>query len=269
MATLRSVWLMYHDVQGPSSDSSVPRSSAMYHVSSATFASHLEAIGRSGLEVTTVGRFLAGSSVAEGSVALTFDDGWAGTFTHAVPELLRRNWRATVFITRDFVGRPGFCDAAMLRDAASAGIEIGIHGTTHRMLSGCTYDQIVWEFRACRDHLESLLGRPIEHASLPGGDGTPVITAAAREAGVTAICTSRPGVNKTSTARANLYRMAIRSSTTADDVARYCAFDVRRERARWALLQLPRTALGMRTYSRLRRMVFGERAGHQNEVFKP
>jgi peptidoglycan/xylan/chitin deacetylase (PgdA/CDA1 family) len=259
---------MYHDVYGPSSRSAAPRSSGMYHLSSPAFASHLDAIERAGLEVTTVGRFLAVGG-GERSVALTFDDGWAGTFTQAVPALLRRDWRATVFITRDFIGRPGFCDAAMIRDAAAAGVEIGVHGTTHRMLSGCTYDQIVWEFRACREHLESVLGQPVVHASLPGGDGTPEIVAAAREAGVTAICTSRPGVNTSSTPRAKLLRMAIRSSTTADDVARYCAFDVRRERARWALLQLPRSALGMRTYSRLRRMMFGEPDGHRQEVFKP
>jgi peptidoglycan/xylan/chitin deacetylase (PgdA/CDA1 family) len=260
---------MYHDVYCGRSSSLIPRSAAMYHVSAAQFRSHLDAIERSRVGVLTVGQFLGGGFKPADSVALTFDDGWQGAFEVAMPLLLERGWRATFFITRDFVGRQGFCDAYMLRDAVAAGMEIGIHGTTHRMLSACSAAAVLEEFRACRVYLEDCLQRPVVHASLPGGDLTTLVIGGAREAGVESLCTSRPGLNFDTTSRFKLRRVAIRESTTGDDVARFCRFDLRRDQGRWLLLQVLRTTVGMKRYSHLRRLILRERAGHAGELFEP
>lgn len=266
-----SLWLMYHDVYELSRarTTGVPRSAAMYHVSADRFKLHLRAIAQSGLPVTTVGRFVSGQWASENSVVLTFDDGWAGAFDVALPLLAELGWRATFFVTLNFMRRKGFCEPSMLVDAAKAGMEIGIHGTTHRMLSSCSRSEVVEEFSACKEGLESLLGWPVEHASLPGGDLTPTVVACAKEAAVMSLCNSRPGLNDPTTPRFDLRRLAVRESTSRADMARYCAFNLDREKARWMLLRMPRTVLGMNRYSRLRRLMLNERDGNPSELFKP
>jgi peptidoglycan/xylan/chitin deacetylase (PgdA/CDA1 family) len=264
-----SLWLMYHDVYDRAPRPDVPASAAEYHVSRESFAAHLLAIERSGHRVVTVGEYVAAPEVPGHSVVLTFDDGWSGTFELALPLLVERGWRATAFVTRDFVGRRHFAGRDTLRAAAAAGLEIGVHGVTHRMLSACTRAEIVAEFRDCRDYLEALLGHPVTHASIPGGDMTPVVVSCAREAGITSLSNSRPGVNCAASSSFDLRRLAIRATTRVVDVERYCRFSLIPERARWAALQMPRAVLGMKRYSRLRRAILRERSSNAEGVFEP
>lgn len=265
---MTTVWLMYHDVYEQAPRPGVPASASSYHVSRQMFADHLARIAVSGAQVVTPDAVIVDATAVPG-VVLTFDDGWIGGFDIAVPMLLARGWRATFYVTRDFIGRKHFCTAATLRDAADAGMEIGVHGVTHRMLSACTRAEVVAEFRDCRQALEDLLGRPVRHASVPGGDYTATIVACAQEAGLTSLANSRPGLNRGPASPFDIRRLAVKTTTPPADVERWCRLDVGREHTRWAILEVPRAVLGMKTYSRLRRVVLGERGHSAQEVFKP
>jgi peptidoglycan/xylan/chitin deacetylase (PgdA/CDA1 family) len=266
---VRSLWLMYHDVYDREPRPGVPQTAAAYHVSRQTFAAHLQAIGDAGHRVVTAGEFVSDVGASADSVALTFDDGWIGGFEIAGPLLIERGWRATFYVTRDFVDRANFCQRRTLQAAAAAGMEIGVHGVTHRMLSACSRAEVIAEFRDCKDYLESVLGRAVLHASIPGGDRTPTVIACAREAGLASLASSRPGLNHAGASRFDLARVAVKSSTSRADIERYCRFRLGRERTRWMLLQVPRTVLGMKQYSKLRRTVFREHGPNATEVFKP
>ncbi len=266
---MKSLWLMYHDVYDRVPRPGVPTSAATYHVSRETFAAHLQAIQRSGHRVVTAGEFISNRSAAGDSVVLTFDDGWIGGFEIAVPLLVERGWRATFYVTKNFMDRDNFCHRSTLRGAVAAGMEIGVHGVTHRMLSSCPAAEVVAEFRDCKDYLESALGQPVAHASIPGGDFTPAVAAGAREAGMASLANSRPGLNDSGSSCFDLRRLAVKGSTAALDVERYCRFRLGRERRRWALLQMPRTVLGMKNYSKLRRMVLRENRPNSPEIFEP
>jgi peptidoglycan/xylan/chitin deacetylase (PgdA/CDA1 family) len=265
---MSSVWLAYHDIHEGSRTPNVPHSAAMYHVSSELFSRHLECIKASGHRVVTVGEFISNPQSRADSVVLTFDDGWLGAFAIAVPLLVRAGWPATFFITSDFVGRQGFCEPQMLQEAASAGMEIGIHGTTHRMLSSCRKPEITSELQNCKGFLESLLQRNVHHASVPGGSTNRIVSECAAEVGLLSLSTSRPGINSAAQPHYNLCRMAIRSSTRVSDVDRYCRYTVKRETARWAMLQLPRLVLGMRNYARLRHWLM-EGSEDNDALFQP
>ena len=244
---------MYHDVFRTRPTLGLSKHTRIYHVSARLFAKHLDVIQSSGRRVLAVGDCLTSGKASGDAVVLTFDDGWQGTCDVAVPLLLERGWRATIFVTKDFVGRSGFVSASTLRAVADAGMEIGVHGVTHRMLSGCSRAEVVEEFRACREYLESLLGRAVQQASAPGGDTTPTVVDGAIEAGLQSLSTSRPGINSPNTPLFDLRRVAIKEDSSADDVSRFCRFRLGRERARWMLMQMPRTLLGMERYAMVRR----------------
>jgi peptidoglycan/xylan/chitin deacetylase (PgdA/CDA1 family) len=265
---MSSVWLNYHDIHHGSPARHVPRSAAMYHVTSDRFCRHLESIKASGHKVVTVGEFISSPDRRTDSVVLTFDDGWKGAFAIAMPLLIEIGWAATFFITSDFVGRQGFCNPQMLQAATAAGMEIGIHGTTHRMLASCRKPEITNELRTCKAYLEHLLQRTVHHASVPGGSTNPVVSECAAELGILSLCTSRPGINSPAQAHYDLRRMAIRSSTRASDVDRYCRYAVKREVLRWRVMQLPRRALGMKNYTRLRRWLM-QRREDTDALFQP
>ena len=80
---MKSIGLMYHDVYDGAPAEDAPPSARMYHVSRASFVSHLKAIHASGRPVQTVSESV--TSEAESCMLLTFDDGWRGAFTTALP----------------------------------------------------------------------------------------------------------------------------------------------------------------------------------------
>jgi len=164
---------MYHDVFSISPAPFIPRSAAMYHISKQSFIQHLAIIKKSTLNVRGVSEILDNND--KNSISITFDDGWEGAFNIAMPILKDFGYRCTYFITKDFIGREGFIDEKGIMMASEAGMEIGVHGTTHRMLSNCSNDEIIWEFSHCKQYLESLTGQKVVSASMPGGDWNKII----------------------------------------------------------------------------------------------
>ncbi len=262
---MKSIWLIYHDIYDGDPTVKVPRTAAIYHVSKENFFRHLSAIKDSGRRVVTVGEFLKGHG--SDSVVLTFDDGWKGAFEIGLPLLQKFGWKATFFLTADFVGRKGFCTQDMILEAAKANIEIGVHGTKHRMLSACSPETMSLEFATCKKFLESLLNKPVEFASLPGGDGNGRIASCAKNAGIKALCTSRPGINHTGTSPFDLRRVAVRASTRDSDIRRYCHYHLSKELVRWALLHAPRRLVGIENYARFRRWFLDEEERETHELF--
>lgn len=260
---MKSIWLMYHDVYSTTPDAQIPSTAAMYHVSKNAFSQHLSQIEAAGIPVVTIGQ------ATSDSIGITFDDGWAGAFEIALPMLIQRDWKATYFITRDFVNRIGFCDKDMIVEASRKGMEIGVHGTSHRVLSACSREEIIYEWSACKDFLETLTGKPVRYASLPGGDLNDEIIACAKECGLEGIATSIPGIQKESIDSFLIKRIPIRDNTNPTDIRRYCRFRVTSEVARWSLFQIPKRLIGMRNYTRLRRFIMDKSTKDQREVFKP
>ena len=99
-------------------------------------------------DVIDLGRFterLASGASLRSVAAVTFDDGYAGVFEHAVPVLDALRIPATVFIVADAAGsnapfpwdgtaghRPA--DWSQIRSALGGGIEVGAHSATHLSL---------------------------------------------------------------------------------------------------------------------------------------
>lgn len=263
---MRSSWFMYHDVYLREPVSGAPLSATTYHVSKDIFSAHLSLIRDSGHRVIPISEFVKGNTTD--SIVITFDDGWQGAFDIALPMIHRAGWKAAFFVTRDFVGRRGFCTRQMILDAASAGMEIGVHGTTHRMLSGCSRKEILEELSACKDFLESLLGTGVQCASVPGGDVNRLIVSCAKGTGLKCLCTSRVGVNTQNTSYFRLKRLGVRRTTRSSDISRHCHYRIQREQLRWGLYEIPRRLMGMGNYARLSRWLLDSRKSAKEELYK-
>jgi peptidoglycan/xylan/chitin deacetylase (PgdA/CDA1 family) len=125
-------------------------------------------------------------------LTLTFDDGGVSNVA-AGDELRRRGWHGFFFIVTNLIGTPGFMDAAQIRYLRSCGHVIGSHSESHPdIFRALTRAQMSQEWRSSRGKLEQLLGEPVTTASIPGGDGSPLVYQQAAEAGLRTLFTSEP-----------------------------------------------------------------------------
>ena len=86
------------------------------------------------------------------AVVLTFDDWTAGQLPIVVPELKKRNMRATFYVMRSIVGTAQH-PWSEVQQAAADGNEIANHTITHPSLSNISAAQLSTEIRGMRDSI--------------------------------------------------------------------------------------------------------------------
>lgn len=140
---------------------------------------------------------------ARPTVAVTFDDGYADNYTHALPILLRFEIPATFFVSTGLVERhPEVIEARSWRgwrnddstltweqivDMRRLGMDIGSHGHTHRSFGSLGDEEVFSDLSTCKQILEDRLGEPITSMAYPSGrprrDFSPRTTHLARAVG--------------------------------------------------------------------------------------
>jgi peptidoglycan/xylan/chitin deacetylase (PgdA/CDA1 family) len=175
---------MYHDVVAAGAEDTSGfkgRDAAIYKVTPERLGEHLRTIG------------LALPAKSRRQLVLTFDDGGASA-VQAAAILEQRGFTGYFFffITADLIGTPGFVTAADLNELAGRGHTIGSHSCTHPLRMGhCGWLQLLDEWTRSRAALCEVLGRDVRVASVPGGDFSPRVAAAAH-AGYEQLFTSEP-----------------------------------------------------------------------------
>jgi len=141
------------------------------------------------------------------SFAITFDDGYEGTYTHAYPILKKHAFTAIIFVTTGYIGRynkwdksPGprfkHLDWVHIREMADGGIWFGSHGVNHNFLTKQNDSVAKYEIETSKKVLEDGLGRPVHFFSYPYGDYDERIINLVREAGYKAAFSLRPELVK-------------------------------------------------------------------------
>lgn len=133
-----------------------------------------------------------------GVAALTFDDGFAELYTHALPSLLRYGFSATIFLVAetltpggrivDWVDTPPRWPLRTLTidqvlEMQERGVKFGSHSWAHRDLTTLSEAECVRDLRASRDLLEALVRQRISFLAYPRGLHHAHVRRAAERAG--------------------------------------------------------------------------------------
>ena len=129
----------------------------------------------------------------EDSPILTFDDGLADNYTHAWPILKAKGIKAYFFIIVSKIGLPGYMNWGQIKELKDAGMTIGSHGMTHKILSGLL--DLDYELRISKKNLEDELKCPIDFFSIPRGYCNKTVIHFTKDAGYKSAFTSNPNDN--------------------------------------------------------------------------
>jgi peptidoglycan/xylan/chitin deacetylase (PgdA/CDA1 family) len=176
----RSAILTYHSIDDSGSVISMPP---------ATFRRHMEFLAKAAIPVVPLGQVLT----RPGSVAITFDDGFANLIDHAIPVLVEHNFPATIFLVTSYCGGqnnwPGqsYDKASVLplmsweqAAALPPEITIGAHTVNHPDLTRLKPEECERELRECRAQIEQRLGHAPCWLAYPYGTSSTMVQQIAR-----------------------------------------------------------------------------------------
>ncbi len=257
---------MYHNVSLRHPGLTDERSA--FDVSQRLFEQQLDMIGDLGFTGCAVRTALADSRADR--VGITFDDGDAGQFDHALSALAARKMTATFFVTTSWVGTTGFVSWSQLREMKAAGMSIQSHTHSHPFLVELSEADVVEELRVSKDRLDQELGQNTNEISLPNGDfpRRPVRSLLA-EIGYQLVGTSRWGANPVDGSVSGtdspvfVRRCTIRGAAPIGYFKQVLSGDpwlAVRRRLRYGLLRAVRTTLRPSRYARWRRRLLNAAA---------
>jgi peptidoglycan/xylan/chitin deacetylase (PgdA/CDA1 family) len=210
--------------------------------------------GRTGVSMDQIHRALgSGGQVPAEWVGITFDDGNASDYRHALPVLVDHGFRATFFVCGERIGTE--LSRVQLREMQGAGMHIGSHAMSHRFMTTLDAAQEEAELVQSRAALEAAVDAPVVHFAPPGGRWSRRTRAALERAGYVAVSTSRYGFNPADAENFAYCRLPVVRATSMSTFEAMVA--CRRLRlwpgyARAALAGAARRVMGEPLYARVR-----------------
>lgn len=244
--------LMYHAVGDEHGRCS--GADADYAVSSRQFAAHLAIARDLKLRVSSVADLVRDRRRADGAVAWTFDDGHA-TNGPAAELIAAQGGTADFFVNPSTVGTPNYLSWAELRNMAQAGMSIQSHAFDHVYMDDLSPQQVRAQLVDSKRAIEDHVGTPVTLFAPPGGRVAPRMDIIAREAGYSAVCSSRVGLWHLDDGAWDIARLAVMLGTPDAQVERWIRQDrweMANRRARYLVLATAKRLLGNQRYDRMR-----------------
>jgi peptidoglycan/xylan/chitin deacetylase (PgdA/CDA1 family) len=242
---------MYHAI----GDGAAANADPHYTVTRERFAKQLGLCARVAGTVTSARDWLSGRA----GVVMTFDDGDETNHRVAFPLLGAARATADFFVNPAQVGTAGYATWAELREMADAGMSIQSHGLDHRVfLTELAPARLRDDLRRARLEIEERVGWAVTLLAPAGGRAPANLAEVAREVGYTHVLNSRPGRVKPDEGP-TLGRLAVTSrldDTTLESWLRG-GRALWMARARYAVLDLAKRALGDGMYRTVRARLLG------------
>lgn len=251
---------MYHQVvEDGERNRRARRTNPAYTVTVDRFREQMVWLAENGFRACSLGDVIGQRAPLNNSVVITFDDGWADNFSHALPVLGEYGLSATIFVVTGFVGTPGYLDWERLREMSGYGISLQSHTISHRPLEELGDDEVAEELGTSKKVLEDRLGTAVDFVSMPQGSWNRKIVEAARAAWYRGVCTSDPGFGHSLGPPAVLSRINVADSIPISSFARIARMDrcfILPMLAATRLKRAVRSLVGYRNYRLLYRLCF-------------
>lgn len=194
-AALRPVpILMYHVIDAPPARAPFPE----LYVRPAIFAGQVEWLARNGYTAVTLGAVYRswrhGAALPRHPIVLSFDDGYAGDFTHALPTLAAKRWPGVLNLEVRKETYPGGLAPRRIRALIAAGWEIDAHTLTHPDLTTVYGARLRQEIAGSRAAIQRRFGVPVSFFCYPSGRYDARVIAAVQAAGFLGATTTQYGL---------------------------------------------------------------------------
>lgn len=103
-------------------------------------------------------------------VLLTFDDGYADNYEHALPLLKQLGFHATLFVSPGMTDDGYYLNWDQIREMHEAGWDIQPHGMTHPHLPKLSREEQEWQIAEARKQIEDHLGTTADIFCYPYGE---------------------------------------------------------------------------------------------------
>ena len=206
--------LMYHVVGTAPPGAPFPS----LYVRRADFAGQLAWLRAHGFHAVSLHRvydyWRRGYALPPRPVVLTFDDGYRGDYSTAMPDLRRRGWPGVLNLLVANLHRRGWgLKTWMVRRMVTAGWEVDSHTLTHPDLTTVSSGRLWREVHRSRVALQRLFHVPVDFFCYPAGAFDPRVEAAVRRAGYLAATSELPGPALPTQGRA-LHRIRVDGTET-------------------------------------------------------
>ncbi|NOU92180.1 polysaccharide deacetylase family protein [Paenibacillus sp. LMG 31456] len=138
------------------------------------FAAQMQYLSEKGYNPLTLKQF---SDMIEGidkgpdnPILLTFDDGYADNYEHAMPILKKLGFHATLFMSPGMVEDGYFLNWDQVKEMHEAGWDIQPHGMTHPHLPTISAKNQAFEITEARFQIEQMLGTVADIYCYPYGE---------------------------------------------------------------------------------------------------
>ncbi|UOF91445.1 polysaccharide deacetylase family protein [Fodinisporobacter ferrooxydans] len=143
-------------------------------------------------------------------ILITFDDGYEDNYQAAYPVLKKYNFRATIFIVTNFVGRPNMLTWDQIHFLDQDGlIQFGSHTLDHLDLAHMSVEQQKRQIFASKQILEQKLGHPVPAFCFPSGRYNSTTLQLLQQAGYEFAVTTHPGSADMNQGRWSLDRVRV------------------------------------------------------------
>lgn len=219
--------LMYHRVAEPKNSWE-----ARYGVAPKNFKEQVHALVHAGYRAVGIDSLIAwldgGTPLPDGSIVVTFDDGFRSVREFAQPVLSEVGWPFTVFLVSDLIGgqdvwtrdeNPAGVSypllgadeiVGMLKD----GVSFHSHTRSHPSLPTLGDEALADQLKGSQAALRQLLGCDVSYLAYPYGHADARVQAAARSAGYRAAFSTRSGFNRRDVDRFQIRRIDVFGTDT-------------------------------------------------------
>jgi peptidoglycan/xylan/chitin deacetylase (PgdA/CDA1 family) len=161
----RNIVLMFHQIE----DNHIDQSYRDYTTLKIDFINGIKQLSKN-FHFVSIDDFLNHYHYKDNMILITFDDGFRNIFELAYPLLKSKQIPFTVFITTDYLNKPGYLTTEQLMVLNDEQLcTIGSHTVSHRLMSTLSKKESIYEVSESKICLEKLLKKEINYFAFPYG----------------------------------------------------------------------------------------------------